>query len=230
MNDCVLAAAENNARWCDIVCRSHDIPTAFEDGHWAALRRPPERIPDAVTLVPGATAADVLRSVQDGPGCSVKDSFADLDLASHGFAELFEARWIFRGPALPTVAAAEVWSVVEREDELAEWLHAAGAADRLRGEILGDPSVRVLVARGPGGIQAGAIATRSASVVGVSDVFTIKPLASYKAWTSLTTAVSGQFPWVPMVGYERGEALQAALSAGFAETGSVRVWSRPATA
>ena len=33
-----------------------------------------------------------------------------------------------------------------------------------------------------------------------------------------------------MVGYERGEALQAALSAGFSETRSLRVWSRPAGA
>jgi hypothetical protein len=32
----------------------------------------------------------------DGPGCSVKDSFGTLDLARWGFDELFEAHWIFR--------------------------------------------------------------------------------------------------------------------------------------
>ncbi len=33
MSDPVLAAAENNARWCDLICHSHLIPTWMERGH-----------------------------------------------------------------------------------------------------------------------------------------------------------------------------------------------------
>ena len=56
--------------------------------------------PDAVRLSPEAEAAAVLKCVEDGPGCSVKDSFAVLDLVPSGFHVVFEATWI-RGPALP---------------------------------------------------------------------------------------------------------------------------------
>ena len=225
--DDAVAAAENNARWCDLVCRSHGIPTAFEDSCWVALRRTPERYPDAVTLRPGATVAEVLESVEDGPGCSVKDSFADLDLAPHGFEVLFEAQWIVRGPALPTVKAAELWLVVETAEELAEWAPAAGAGEALRPEILADESVRVLVSRGANGIEAGAIVNLAGSVAGLSNVFR-KRLAPDKTWLSLPTAVAGLFPWAPIVGYESGEHRLAALGAGFSEIGPLRVWTRTA--
>ena len=92
----MISAAENNGRWCDQVCRSQGIPTAMRRTHWVALERSPELYPDAVTLLPDATAEEVLASTQAGPGCSVKDSFAALDLATLGFEELFEARWIYR--------------------------------------------------------------------------------------------------------------------------------------
>jgi hypothetical protein len=61
--------------------------------------RSPEAYPDAVSLDPAATADDVLSLVDAGPGCSVKDSFAALDLRSAGFDVLFEAQWIHREPA-----------------------------------------------------------------------------------------------------------------------------------
>jgi hypothetical protein len=35
-------------------------------------------------------------------GCSIKDSFASLDLTARGFRVLFDAQWIVRrGPAIP---------------------------------------------------------------------------------------------------------------------------------
>jgi hypothetical protein len=51
----VLAAAENNnARWCDAVCRSHGLATRFAGDLWRALGGAPRFYPDAVTLRPGA--------------------------------------------------------------------------------------------------------------------------------------------------------------------------------
>src|SRR5437660_9690028 len=101
MDDRARCAAANNARWCDLVCRSHGIPTAMAPGLWVALERSPELYPDAVTLLPSVSVQDVLAAVQDGPGCSVKDSFATLDLGRAGFDELFQAQWIFHEPAAP---------------------------------------------------------------------------------------------------------------------------------
>ncbi|GAB3936384.1 hypothetical protein GCM10027614_12800 [Micromonospora vulcania] len=57
--------------------------------------------PDAVTLRPGVDVAALLRRIDAGPGASVKDSFADLDLADHGFRVLFDAEWIYRAPTDP---------------------------------------------------------------------------------------------------------------------------------
>ncbi len=226
MDERVLAAAENDARWCDLVCRAHGISTATQPGHWVALRRPPAVFPDAVTLLPSATAADVLRSAQDDSGCSVRDSFAALDLASLGFDELSEAQWLFRAPALPTVTAAALWSDVETGEELAEWAQAAGASDTYRRELLGEASVRFLALRGKDGLRAGAVATWSASVVGVTIVFTRK-LTAHEAWKGLATAVAGHFPAVPLVCRAQGEGRKAALAHGFVETGPLRVWRRP---
>ena len=39
VDDRVLAAADNNARWCDQICRLPGIPTATEPGYWVARRR-----------------------------------------------------------------------------------------------------------------------------------------------------------------------------------------------
>jgi hypothetical protein len=227
VDDRALAAAESNAGWCDLVCRSHGIPTSMARQQWVALRRAPVRYPDAVTLLPGAAPDELLRLVQNDAGCSVKDSFADLDLAPLGFDELFEGRWIFRGPALPTVDAAAIWSVVETDEELGEWALAAGAPDTFRGELLRNPSLRILSARAHGAVQAGAIANRSASAVGVSNVFTTKAMAADEVWASLPTAIAGHFYGMPLAGYECGDDLAPALAAGFVAIGALRVWVRP---
>ena len=41
------------------------------------------------------------------PGCSIKDSFAALDLSAHGFRVLFDAEWIVRTGAPPAADPSE---------------------------------------------------------------------------------------------------------------------------
>lgn len=213
MDPWVIAAAENNARWCDRVCRSHGVPTAMGEELWVALRRSPELYPDAVTCARDLTAEAVLERVDDGPGCSVKDSFADLDLGSRGFVELFQAEWLFREPTDARRPAGLSWTTVETADDLQGWARTAGLAGTIRADLLNDPTVRILAAHGPAGISAGAIASRTGAVVGVSNVF--------------TTNISVDQASMPIVGYEHGEDLQAALANGFTAIGSLRVWLRP---
>jgi hypothetical protein len=224
MDDRVAAAADNNARWCDIVCRSHGISTALMPGHWVARQRAPRFYPDAVTRSADAPPADVLELADDGPGCSVKDSFAALELAPLGFEVLFEAQWIFREPA-PGTGAAASWSVVETEADLIEWTAAFGDAGTPRPELLHDPSVRILAARDHDGIGAGAIANRTGSVVGVSNVFTTS-IAPDEAWSGLARTLADGWESLPLVGYEHGEDLDAALAAGFEAIGPLRIWLR----
>ena len=227
MDEPVLAAAENHATWCDMVCRSRGVATAMQNDHWVALQRPPDRIPDVVTLLPSADADAVLQRAQDGPGCSVTDSFARLDLAPLGFEEIAGAQWIHRPPALSTVTAAAIWSPVETEEDLAAWVLASGREASFGPDLLRDDSVRVLAAHGRLGVRAGAVVSRSDAVVGVIDVFTTRTMDDVEAWATLPTAVAGFFPWLPLVGCVGPEQRDAALVYGFVETGALRVWRRP---
>ncbi len=99
------AAARNNADWCAAVCRSHGIQGAFGAAAWTSADRTPRYYPDAITLHPGATPADLLPRIDTASvGCSVKDSFATLDLTPDGFTELFGAQWIHRPAGAPVPA------------------------------------------------------------------------------------------------------------------------------
>ena len=75
---------------------------------------------------------NVLTAIAPGPGASVKDSYATLDLARHGFDELFEARWITHDPS----PAHSNWTVVQTAEELAEWTDAADLSNTLTPELL----------------------------------------------------------------------------------------------
>jgi hypothetical protein len=92
--------------------------------------------PDAVTLSPEAEAAAVLKRVEDGPSCSVKDSFAVLNLVPSGFHVLFEATWI-RGPAAAGAgsAATRDWRGGCIADRRLSPGNARGVLYRLAGNI-----------------------------------------------------------------------------------------------
>jgi hypothetical protein len=49
----------------------------------------------------------------------------------------------------PSTETPTTWSVVETEEDLAAWAVVHGAGDTFRGELVRDPSVRVLAAHGP---------------------------------------------------------------------------------
>ncbi|HVT75477.1 MAG TPA: mismatch-specific DNA-glycosylase, partial [Acidimicrobiales bacterium] len=84
------AAAVANAQWCRA---EGGVRGRFTDTYWYAPRRTAEFYPDAVTLHPRVDIDALLARIDLSPGASVKDSFATLDLAPHGFEVLFAARW-----------------------------------------------------------------------------------------------------------------------------------------
>jgi hypothetical protein len=45
-------------------------------------------------------------------------------------------------------------------------------------------------------------------------------------WAELSEVIAAAFPGRPLVGYERGDALTAALDGGFVPIGELGVWLR----
>lgn len=228
----VAEAVVNNAAWCDAVARTHGITGRFATDAWTAPTRTPPLYPDAVTLRPDVDARSVLARIDAGPGASVKDSFATLDLAPHGFSVLFDATWIVRASGTgaltgATAAFAAVdattfpaWEVAWRSD---------GPAGVLRPDLVDLPGVTVLAATGPtGSIVAGAVlfATTDA-VVGVSNVFAPAD-ALDAAWQGVVAWTELHVPAAAIVGYEAGVDLAAAWRIGFEPIAPLRVWTRDA--
>ncbi len=222
----VLAAVASNVRWCDLVCRSHGLPTAMSEELWVAPEGAPRFYPDAVTLVPGMTADAVLDGIAARPGSAVKDSFADVELGSSGFEVLFEARWLWRNPAASGDRARLGWEAAATEDLFESWVTAADLEGILRPRLLGDAAVHVLLARGEPPAAAGAVVHATDGVAGLSNVFAagMDPEA---VWPDLPAVIRQTAGEVPIVGYEHGDELRLALASGFAEIGALRVWVKP---
>jgi hypothetical protein len=223
----IQQAVRNNAELCDIVSGTHGVTGVFATDAWTSPRRTPPLYPDAVTLEPGIATADLLARIDNRPGCSVKDSFADLDLRADGFEVLFSAEWIHRPAQTSTAAASARWAPIADDRALAAWASAwAGAddpADLFRPALLRHPDIVLLGAMIDGDIVAGALLNRSAEVVGLSNVF-VTTAAPDDVWPGCLDAITATFPGVPIVGYEPGESLETALHYGFASLGPLRVW------
>jgi hypothetical protein len=223
MHEIAVEATRNNAAWCDIVCRAHGLPTSYCAEAWISLRRSPPFYPDAITMVESVPGSWLLDRVDRSAGCSVKDSFASLDLSGDGFRVLFEAEWLYA----PAVAGTEDdglrWIQVRTQEDLASWAAAHGGGDVFRPTMLDDPAVVILSACDTDGtVEAGVVGNRSGSVIGISNVFAAGDRD--RVWASAARAVADRFPGLPLVGYEHGDDLTAAHRAGFRSVGPLRVW------
>ncbi|MEV6751207.1 hypothetical protein [Streptomyces sp. NPDC051214] len=231
------AAARNNAEWCDAVCRAHGVPGEFGAGVWSSARRTPPLYPDAVSLTPGIAPDDLLARIDTAsPGCSVKDSFACLDLEPWGFEVLFEAQWIHRpAGAAPVGHPAVSWEPLKSADALPVWESAwndgEGGLGLFRPELLaGDTTsgdtVFLAGTSTDGVIVAGAVASRSASVIGVSNLFAVGDATRGEAaaWAGCLTEIDRLWPGLPVVGYESGASLDIAVGQGFTPVGPLRIW------
>ncbi|MET9536595.1 hypothetical protein ABZY16_03645 [Streptomyces sp. NPDC006553] len=157
----------------------------------------------------------------------MKDSFAQLDLTTEGFRLLFEATWIQRPAGLTATATAGEWRAVRTPDELAAWALAWSDGDEdeaalFRPELLADPATTVVAGHDPDGrVLGGAVLSESGTVTGVSNLFAAGDTDPAQVWSGCLGLIASDRP---VVGYESGDDLTAALAAGFQETGPLRVW------
>jgi hypothetical protein len=224
------AAARNNADWCAAVCRSHGIVTSCGERTWHSAHRTPPFYPDAVTLRPDAVPTDFLAEIDTvSPGCSVKDSFAALDLAPDGFVELFTAQWIHRpaglpAPDTPNLRTERVSTAARLRDWQTAWHGGASAPDVFRPAMLDDPSVLVLALHDGDELCGGFVLNHGFGLVGLSNLFAVDGGDVAAVWSTAIIAAADRFPGLPLVGYEHGDDLAYALSSGFAALGPLRVW------
>lgn len=221
-------AAANNAEWCDTVCRTHGLNPTFSDDAWTSRTRTPTYYPDAVTLVPNPSVPDLLARVDASPGCSIKDSFASLDLTAYGFRVLFTAEWIVRKPTTtPPLGLSPRWEIVQDHDAFATWERAwrgdEGPAGLLLADLLKYESVSALAAYVGDRVVAGAVLNRSSDVVGITNFFADPQMAS-TCWDGCIALAGTIFPRSILVGYESGDALDVARAHGFDTAGPLRVW------
>ena len=211
------------------MCQSHGLQAGFENEAWTCSSRTPPYYPDAITLVPNPSVPHLLSRIDASVGCSIKDSFASLDLYSYGFRVLFDAQWITRTSNGPQHSEGEnqCWGLVRDVDDLASWEQAwrrgDGPTGIFRAELLDNDSVAILAARNGDRIVAGAVLNRSSMVVGISNFFANSGVDSASRSGCLTFA-EWLFPAARFVGYESGDGLGAIRSNGFDTAGPLRVW------
>ncbi len=240
----VEQAARNNAIWCDTICRTHRVPGEFHDFLWLNRHQVPRFYPNAVTLSKTHGVTEQLRHIQAlmaekiPGGFAVKDSFCRLDLAPLDFRLLFEAVWLWRPASLSTperAIAGMRWVIVKEAPELTRWEAAwnglpAAEPSALPARIflptlLDNKAIVFIAAYQDEQIVAGAIANRTEEVVGLSNVFVLKNDAP-RFWAGCVTAALEVFPGLPLVTYGSGSELEIALTLGFEEWESLRVWVR----
>jgi hypothetical protein len=160
------------------------------------------------------TAIRILRDADLPDHWAIKDSFSTLDLAPLGFDLLFDARWI-RRDAAPDLAT----------HSRLRWVRTSEGNRLLPGALFADPDIAMFTGTRDGEVVAGGIANRAENVVGLSNVFT-EIGGAVSVWTDLAALAAMTFPGLPLVGYETGDDLAAAVDSGFQVGDPLRVWAR----
>jgi hypothetical protein len=184
---------------------------------WVNAEPVPRFYPNGVTLAHDEASVAEQRGTIDIllkshlPGrWSVKDSFNTLDLSRRGFDVLLEASWI-RGVMPAGEPSSDI--VWQRESQGATPLP------------FDDPNFALFAGRRGYRVVAGGMLYRAEGVVGLSNVVADAADAG-AVWRSLILLAARTFPRLPLVGYESGNELKAAVAAGFEVGDKLRVWVR----
>jgi hypothetical protein len=214
-------AVDASIGWYEDICALHQVRSVLRDGLWSAVGPPPPLHSGVVVVEPEVTAEQVLERRSSSEG-GVKDSFAGVDLDAHGFDLLFAASWIHRPPHPPVRTPPPGWAAVRTPERLAAWTAGHDTAQVLLPGLLRSAHLVVLEQQVDGVAVAGAVARLGSGVVDLSNVHAAP--GHEVDWGELAAVVAHLFPERPLVGYEQGDDLDAAIAGGFAVVGGLRVW------
>lgn len=217
-------AIRDNVELCAAVCRAHGIASREADGVWRTFSPAPPYYPDAITVELNPSSEDVAAVLDEFGGASIKDSFATLDLTASGFDPLFRAEWIWCEPGAGGGQSNLEWLTITDPADLAACRTAHGSAESIQQVLLAEPGITVLGGSLPGKFV-GALISTLAGAVGVSNVFATG-VATAEAWRELVAYIPAHWPGTPIVGYEQGRVLAAAIDAEFEPIGPLQVWLR----
>jgi hypothetical protein len=218
--DLVTIAALNNAHLYSRVCFAHGVEIRQTEDLFEVVGTPPRFYSNAVTLSPAVRPAP-------GVGWGMKDSFFVCE--PEGCSAIFEADWIAR-TASPIGSLQLDWQIVKSQENLLRWLKGWGANDpdvdkfpqQFPSSLLQDESMRFVEGLDEGQLVAGCLLNHSEGAIGVSNVFRLNE--NKCVYKDIALLASHWIPDLPLVGYERGEALELALESGFGSIGKLRVW------
>ncbi len=231
-----IAAALNNAVWCDAVCRAAGGTTQFAEDLWRSSAPSPSYFPNVITLDSRAKLAAVEAALRACASSSaelgVKDSFRTLELLPIGFSKLFDASWIWKDAAHPLQTAWRLtWKEIESVEDLRAWESAwwpgpASAEPRARvfaAALLREANITFLAGFHGAALVTGAAITETEGLVGLTCAF-FRGTEAAEARPELLEVVAARFPGKAIAGYESGGELRAMRDCGFREVGPLSVW------
>lgn len=232
MDKLVIKAAQNNAQWCDIVCRTHKIPGEFLENIWINQHEVPAFYPNAVITKPlsNKTFNEIIETLKKIPleTYAIKDSFNELPIDKMECKILFEADWItdVQGELTHSNATGN-WTIINDDLELKNWEYAWNnnqPSDNrtFLPNILSVKEIFFLAKYKSNQIVAGGIVNISHDVAGLSNVFTQESLEN-NIWHEISIFIKEKISTLPIVGYERDKALVQALEAGYKTIGKLKV-------
>ena len=221
----LAAAIGNNVALYESVYRAHRLRFTRTGGLWLAQDPAPAWYSDAIAFIPHARVIPIISALEDRPRASVKDSFANLDLTSGGFRELFAATWMYQSPPERVGPCALTWRRVETPGRMVQYRELHGSANSLVDDLLTDPDVSLYLGTREEEIVAGALVNQSGPDVGISNVF-VRDIDPMPVWADLVSLVAEIYPGRALVGYESGEDLKPAIAAGFRAIGPLRIWEK----
>ncbi|MBY3464220.1 hypothetical protein HFN80_09370 [Rhizobium laguerreae] len=225
--------AANNADLYQAVFRAHGLPDQRTNAFWSSDATAPPYYSNMTTLDPDATEEQLVEigrlTDRFGRRPGLKDGFSRLDLGNKGFQLLFSASWIWAEPHKISLPAPQDWTRIRDAAALDCWEHSwkeSGSptdAHVFTPALFVDPDIHIYGRSTSGGFDAGCIVNRSPEAVGISNIFSLTgtPQAFRDAVSLATVAFS---PDLPLVGYDRGAALDEMTKLGFRSVGELRIW------
>lgn len=235
MNKYLLAAVENNALWCDLVCRLNKVPGKFDVSFWANNKIAPPLYPNIITLKPISNNHDELERLHlllktcQLSTFFIKDSFCELDLSGLKFKKIIDAQWIAMEPSRMDWKNSP-WQRVNSVSKLAPWIRSWKEREKMHTEvfkpqILTEEDVWICGLYAGNQFIQGAILYMNDNSVGISNVFS-KTGTDRNFWSELVDFIGVNFPGRVIVGYESGDNLISAREAEFEAIGNLAIWKK----